>query len=156
MSKNLPKHVNFKLNSKYEDQRIVAEYIADSDNKFGEKTRAIIKAIYSYLTSLHIRLDNANKKDKVIIEQLNRMDETLWSSWLRDMVYERLTGLDSRTGQAIPQQVQVVETQVVVTKEVVRVVRVDGSNAPEPESEDIETDTDLDSKGHSKTQQIGW
>lgn len=151
----LPENVSFRLNTKYPDQRLVAQYIHEKGQDSKGKKTAIVQAIYAYLNSISIYLDAANDKDRIIIEKLENMDDSLWSRWIRDMVYERLSGLDARTGEPLPERIKVIETERVVIQEKLRVVNAINPELPINTDSD-DSNSDLTKQGHEKASKINW
>jgi hypothetical protein len=136
----LPRRINLRLNpAEHDDEAMIAEWFASK--KRGQGSAAIIRALVSYLTSVHVHFDPANERDAEIIQRLEKMPENKMQEWIKDRLYERLTGQDALTGEPLQAFVKIVEKEVPVIQERIKVIRV-GSGEKTEEIDDTDSESD--------------
>lgn len=113
------KHEIFRLNLNNEDERLIHEALQEQDNKSEFIKRAIMAAV----VGVSLVFDEKNPRDAAIIEAAHRVSNH--REWIKNLVYERLTGLDATTGNPISDNVRVIEKEIVVTQERVKVVEIE-------------------------------
>lgn len=94
---------NFRLNDDDPEHRQILKWIARQDNQ----SESIRELIARCLRGVIVTPSNNHPIDKVVIERIQHMSDSEISRFLLDCAYERITGVDARTGNRLVDRVVV-------------------------------------------------
>lgn len=148
----------FRLNPDNEDDALILERLKSlQPGKAGDYVKRLILAD---IEGLMLLFDLNNKRDQTVIEALRKIPDNRHSEYLLDMVYERLTGVDARTGQHLEGRVTVIEKQIPIIQERVKVVEVpvyiSSGEVQSIEQHEQPPDDDLNTQAHKRINDIEW
>lgn len=120
MSESIIRFGGFRLNPKVPEHKVIAEWLEGLPP--GKASDEVIRAILVMLQGIPLLFDEESDRDRLLIDAMLKVPQRRREEWIKDMLYERLTGLDARTGQPIQGQVTIIEKPVITEK--VKIVEV--------------------------------
>ena len=117
----------FRLNPKVPAHKTVIDWLERLPP--GKASDEVINAILTVITGIGLMFDEQVDRDKYLIDVLVKVPARRREEYIKDLLYERLTGLDARTGQPIQGQVTIIEKPVITEK--LRIVEVPVPYIPE-------------------------